>query len=77
MSEDYKRINYETIMKALKGDFHAMNEILDHYRRYINKMSVFKYTDSGGNERYIVDQEMADTVEIHLMEAVIKFRVEI
>lgn len=70
-------ISYKTIMKALTGDSHALNEILDYYRRYIHKMSLRKYIDAEGNEIYMVDQEMADTVEIHLMEAIIKFKPEI
>ena len=71
----YTRITFPVITGAIKGDTLAMEQILNHYKGYIYKLSVDKLYDYLGNERLTIDSQLQKILELHLIVAVLKFQI--
>ncbi|NLD19170.1 MAG: helix-turn-helix domain-containing protein [Clostridiales bacterium] len=75
ISEYRNHIKYQTIEAAVKGDEEAINKIINHYGNYIKKLSTIKVIDEGGYERQGVDVYLSRILELHLITAILKFKV--
>lgn len=73
---DYKElVRYPVIEAAIQGDVEAVNAIVDHYQGYINSLSIVQITDDKGNRESTVDTYLARTLELHLVTAILKFKI--
>lgn len=64
---DRYRIEFSTIVKATQGDVTAMQEVVNHYRAYMIKLSM-----DGGT----LDSELYERLTRKLMLAVVKFKID-
>ncbi len=71
-----KLILYETICAAVTGDTIAMHSVLNHFYRYICKLSQFPYITPNGSARRYLDVEFMHELEIELLLAILKFKIE-
>lgn len=69
------RITFPVITGAIEGDALAMEQILNHYKGYIYKLSEDKLYDYLGNERLAIDGQLQKILELHLIVAVLKFQI--
>lgn len=71
-SHDYlpKRI----IHAAIHGDELAMNAVLEHYERYIDKLATKQAWDAFGNVEFVVDPYLKRILETQLILSVLKFK---
>lgn len=67
------RVAYSVIEAAIKGDAEAIQLVIDHYDRYIKKLSVRKMVDEWGNERQVTDTHLCEILKVHLITAILKF----
>lgn len=67
------RVAYPVIEAAIKGDAEAIQLVIDHYDRYIKKLSVRKMVDEWGNERQVTDTHLCEILKVHLITAILKF----
>lgn len=70
-----RRIPEKTIILAISGDEQAISCIVNHYERYIKKISLHEiHYDS---ERIVtcVDAELESILKIKLMDAILKFKI--
>lgn len=66
---------YATILAATYGDAVAMEAVLRHYDRYINKLATRILYDKGGNVYTVVDETLKARLELKLMMGVLSFKV--
>lgn len=66
-----KRIRYETILAAKKGDPEAMQRIVQHYTPFIISRSKRTFYDEFDNVYQLVDKSMVDLITAKLMYAII------
>lgn len=66
---------YLVIVAAIKGDFEAMDYVLQHYESYMVSLSIRKFRDDRGNFYYGVDRDIYDRLRSKLMQAVLKFKI--
>lgn len=70
-----RKLTYEIISGAVKGEMEAQNQILKYYEGYVNALAtVEEVTDNGEIIRYI-DEDMRADIQIHLLEATKKWHV--
>lgn len=69
-------IPYETICAAVTGDAIAMYSVLNHFHRYICKLCQFPYMTPNGSARRYLDVELMRELEIELLLAILKFKIE-
>ena len=67
-------ITYSTIVAATKSDAKAMDDVLQHFGRYMASLSTRKFIDEHGNSYYGVDKDVYDRLCAKLICAVLKFR---
>lgn len=64
-----------TIVLATHGDEEAILEVLNHYEHYINTLCQKKVVDAFGNAYQMIDEEMKQRVQVHLITTLSKFNV--
>ena len=79
MSRQYRRshqslLPYATILAASEGDAEAISSVLEHYKRYITRLSVRLAYDPGGHIHFRVDEAMRRRLEIKLIAGILAFR---
>lgn len=75
MSVYKNNVEYQIIKDAVSGNAVAINEVIKHYKGYIHTVSVVKMIDMRGNERDVVDMNLAKILELHLVTQILRFRV--
>ncbi len=63
------------IVAAVSGDPIAMEQIVNHYAPYINKLSLRTMYDEHGNPVRVIDDYMRLALEAKLMHAITKFTI--
>lgn len=71
-----KLLPYETILNASHGDIFALDQVIAHFGRYINKLATHAFYDERGNVHYWVDDEIKHQLEMKLVVAILKFHAE-
>ena len=71
------KIRYEIIIQAIQQDEAAIGQVVAHYRNYINYLSLREVELADGRRVKYVDEEIARSLEVKLMESVTKFRVRV
>ena len=61
-----KLLPFEVIEEAVGGSPEALSKVLDHFHRYILKMSMRVYYDEFGQSYQAVDEEMKRQIECRL-----------
>ncbi len=64
---------FEIIEAANAGDPEAIMSVLQHYEKYITMQAKREYMQPNGTSIYMVDQMIWDELVIKLIEAVLKF----
>ena len=67
----YQIMPYTVIEKAVKGDSLALNEVLQCYKNYIEKLSQIER----GSE-YLLDEEIKQMLQIKLIMKVMMFKLD-
>lgn len=71
-----KLLPFEVIEEAVGGSPEALSKVLDHFRRYILKMSIRVYYDEFGQSYQAVDEEMKRQIECRLIAQIVqKFKI--
>ena len=66
-----KRLPYNVIVEAKKGDVVAMQKILRHYETYMNHFSKRPVRNGDGTHSNRIDLDVKEEIEAHLMRAII------
>ncbi|MCI9595969.1 MAG: helix-turn-helix domain-containing protein [Firmicutes bacterium] len=70
----HDRLPKQIICAAIHGDELAMNAVLEHYERYIDKMATKQARDMFGNVEFVVDPYLKRILETQLILSVLKFK---
>ena len=65
---------YSVIFMAVQGDIQAMEQVVEHYRKYIVTLAQREVVDEHGNTALVVDNEWRKRLELKLITAVVKFQ---
>lgn len=68
-------IEYTTIKNATQGNTYALQEILDSYESYINRLSTQSYTHENGYITYGIDITIKRQLQSKLLKAILKFKI--
>ena len=68
-------LDYETVRRAIKGDYNAQTKLLNHYDGYINALSTIIVVKPDGTERRYVDEDMKAEIQTQYLEALPKCKV--
>ena len=68
-------LDYETVRRAIKGDYNAQTKLLNHYDGYINALSTIIEVKTDGTERRYVDEDMKAEIQTQYLEALPKCKV--
>ena len=63
-------LTYEMIINAQKGDPYAMQQILSHYKGYINHAASFVYSNNSRKP----NRDIQELIEADLMAAILKWK---
>ena len=69
-----KPITFSIIREAAMGDVIAINRIIEHYSRYIAKLSTKRVFDGDGNTYEMLDEDMKRQLETKLITEILKFK---
>lgn len=75
-NENMRLLPFPVIEAAATGSVEAINAVLRHYAPYITKLSMLQYTDSYGEARLYVDEELRRRLETKLITKILTFRVD-
>ncbi len=64
----------KVICAAIHGDEPAVNEVLEHYGKYIDKLATRQVQDVFGNVDFVVDPYLKRTLETQLIISILKFK---
>lgn len=62
------------IRAAIHGDELAINAVLEHYEKYIDKLATKQAWDAFGNVEFVVDPYLKRILETQLILSVLKFK---
>lgn len=71
-SHDY--LPEQIIRAAIHGDEVAMNAVLEHYEKYIDKLATRQARDMFGNVEFVVDSYLKRILETQLIISILKFK---
>ena len=71
----YRAPKYPIITQAISGDVDAINQILQHYDRYISVLSTRTLYDDAGMPHVCIDEELKRRLETKLITKIIGFKV--
>lgn len=66
---------YITIKAATQNDALAIQNILKHYERYMNKLATKVLTDECGNAQYIIDKDTKEQLTTALLQMTLDFKI--
>ena len=64
---EYNAPSFELMQKAAGGDPDAINAFVDHYKKYITRLSTRRCVDEEGLPYYFVDEDMRRNLETRLI----------
>ena len=70
-----QQIPFSVIVAASNGDEAAIQEILNHYDRYISKLSLRPLYDEYGNIYMVVDSELKGRIQAAVMDMITHFEI--
>lgn len=71
-----KLLPFEVIEAAVDGSPEALSKVLDHFQKYILKMSMRVYYDEFGQSYQAVDEEMKRQIKCRLIAQIVqKFKI--
>lgn len=70
-----KELSNDVILRAAAGEENAMEEVLSCYEPYVNKVATKLVHLSSGRIRYVLDEDCKSYIQLHLIEAILKWRV--
>lgn len=70
-----KKLDYKTAYQAAHGDHNAQMKVLAHYDSYINALSTVEESDSNGNMRRYIDEDLKADIQERYLKALPKCRV--
>lgn len=73
IKNENNQVPYLIIKKASEGNIDAIDQILNHYKSYIRRLSTRKVIDEYGHIYYCVDEELQRRLEIRLITLTLKF----
>ena len=65
---------FHVIKEASEGNVDAITEVVDHYERYIIKLSIRKMYDEYGQVHYWIDETLRRRLETKLITKVLQFK---
>lgn len=69
-------IAYDTIVNAIEQDEKALIEIVNHYRKYIKKLSLVTQLGEDGEWHTAVNPDIEANLEADLLLGVLKFKIK-
>lgn len=66
---------FHVIKAASEGDVDAITKVVDHYERYIMKLSIRKMFDEYGQIHYCIDETLRRRLETKLITKVLQFKI--
>lgn len=76
-SDESNLLPLHVIKAASEGDVEAINVVLKHYERYIERLSTRRLYDEYGQPHYCVDESLRRRLETKLITKVLSFRIQI
>ena len=73
MDKEKELIGYPTIKAAVAGEAWAIEKVVAHYADYIEEVCTIEVKGPDGSVRKYVDEDMKQTVTLHLIEEIPKF----
>jgi hypothetical protein len=73
MKPKYPKVSYEVIEEATKEDVEAIYEVINHFDRYILKLSLRPLIDEQGHFRMEVDEVLYGRILSRLMKQITTF----
>ena len=70
------RPEYATIQAAVSGDANALNAIVNHYDRYILRLSTKKLFAQDGNIYRCIDEDIRRQLQTKLVERILRFKLQ-
>lgn len=70
------RVKYSIIKAACNGDFDAIDAVMQHYDRYLNKLATRRLYDEYGQPRMCVDEALKLRLKSKLLEKIMTFRTD-
>ncbi|HGV4089718.1 helix-turn-helix domain-containing protein [Enterococcus faecium] len=72
----YKLIPFHLLADAKEGDVESINQVIEHFRPYMRKLSQKKTFDEYGNSRSQIDPEIEKQLETKLVLAILRFKLD-
>lgn len=73
-NDESNLLPFHVIKAASEGDIDAITEVVDHYERYIIKLSIRKMYDEYGQVHYWIDETLRRRLETKLITKVLQFK---
>lgn len=73
MGKERGLVGYPTIKAAVAGEAWAIEKVVAHYADYIEEVCTVEVKGPDGSVRKYVDEDMKQTVILHLIEEIPKF----
>ena len=71
-----KPLPFETVVAASKGDCEAIADVLEHFKYYLQALSVREYKDVYGNGHAYIDEVLRQRLELKMITRILKFKPE-
>lgn len=69
-----KKLTYDLICAAVRGDLQAQEQILIYYDEYINSLASVEDEKENGEKIRYVDEDVKAQIQLRLLEATKKWR---
>lgn len=73
MKSNQKVLSFTVIILAVNGDVNAVNQVLQHFEHYINKLSQKTLFDELGNPYIHIEDDIKRLLETKLILAITRF----
>lgn len=73
MKVEQKVLPFTVIVLAIHGDVNAVNQVLNHFEKYINKLSQKTLFDEFGNPHIHIEDDIKRALETKLIIAITNF----
>ena len=76
-NNDTNKLPDDIIKSAVIGDILAIESVLKSYDLYINHLAAESYYNEYGEQYSTIDQTICDELRSHLIECILKFKIDI
>ena len=66
-------LSFDTIEAAVSGREDAIQQVIQHYDRYLTNLSTREIPDEDGEPQTVVDYDLKEKLTAKLMEAILRF----